>query len=449
MFTQRDLALIKHYLIGGAAIGGGLGLTTSLLNYFNTLKQQAAQPGLGKDTLTINLPAKKTGTEDDDEGQEKVALFGGSAAILAAGAGGLGSYVAVRQLYQALKRKQQKAELERAQQAYLGNLDDTMTEKTASWLAPEQGSSMKWPEVLANAPFSVAAVLGLASAVIANKGLHAAFPEVKEPLRRDPRRVVVRTVGVTRPEDMDGDHEKEAAAVDLDSGFEFALRTLLATASMSEKRASMTYLSDMVHATADGRLAELEAAAQYGPETMFELIKGASDAPIADPFYSMGITALTKSAMLRPTVLSLMSAEYQENYPTVCADARALDGDVQTTLLKLACEVGEGYRHAGCATLADAFKEVPDLEKSAGVFGALEFPMELYNMIMERKNLQNTNKLRDNSMSGKSQASDEEDKTQHPEIIAKDPSAKKFVAKEQDVIDKVLSEEARDGQPQA
>ena len=433
---SRGLALLKHYLIGGSEIGAGIAGATSLANYMNTLQDQAGGDGLGEDTLTLNIPGKK---KRPIGGQEKMAVFEGTPAILGAAAGATGSYMAVRALYQEMKRRQQKADLEKAQQGYIGNLSDLDAQKSASvgLAAPTQGSPMRVPEMLSNAPTATAAVIALASAVLANRGLAKAFPMAKPPLRKDPRRVVIKTVD---PEESSEDQEKEAS-YEMEDGYELAYRVLLAAQEHQEKRANLQYLADMTHAIGNGHLAQIEdTMLSQGPEACFTLVKGASYTPAPEPFYSMAIGAIIKSAALGPVMTSMLAAEYRDAFPMHCDNAAAMSPECQETMAKMSSFIGRSIRHEACSALVPAFADVPELSKEAFGLSDLTFPMELYSMAMERKNLQNTNKLRDHSQSGKSQSSNEEKDSKVPVLSAPgDASAKQFVSKNQDMVDQILS----------
>ena len=58
-FAPRDNQLMRKYLVGGAAIGGGTALVTSLLNYLGTLKDESNETEPDNDTLYLNLRKKR------------------------------------------------------------------------------------------------------------------------------------------------------------------------------------------------------------------------------------------------------------------------------------------------------------------------------------------------------------------------------------------------------
>ena len=61
--TPRSKELIKNYLIGGAAMGGSAALLTSLINYINTLKQQAPADKEREDDETLYLNVNKSAAD--------------------------------------------------------------------------------------------------------------------------------------------------------------------------------------------------------------------------------------------------------------------------------------------------------------------------------------------------------------------------------------------------
>ena len=71
--TDADWYRIKKLAIGGSLVGGGAGVTLSLLNYLNSLKEEAFADSSDKDddTLNIFLPENKVAS---DSLQEKVAM---------------------------------------------------------------------------------------------------------------------------------------------------------------------------------------------------------------------------------------------------------------------------------------------------------------------------------------------------------------------------------------
>ena len=126
ILDERGRRLIGKYLLGGAAAGTSAALATSLVNYYRTLQREAdaaSDTSKDDDILYLNLrqnptnaPKKVKGTQASQEA--KTASISGGLAITGGALAGLGSYAAVRKLYQDYKKKRLQEQLDAAQQGF-------------------------------------------------------------------------------------------------------------------------------------------------------------------------------------------------------------------------------------------------------------------------------------------------------------------------------------------
>lgn len=363
----RDLTLLKHWLVGGAALGGSAALGTSLINYIRGLKEEA-EAGDGKDdedTLYINM----------GKGPVKSAVIGGGIAmtggLLAAG----GAYAAIRAAYQQIKRRQLEERLADAQQGFVDVLDQ---EKGASTKA------MGGVEMATSLPVAATLLLGLGSAALTNAYLKRVFPPAKAPLRRDPKRIVIRQGGLEPereldvvdqkpqpPENQDPDLNKEAR----DNGLEFLLRHSL----MLEKAGSCTGLRDLVGALSVGRHDELVALATEGHDldTILALTKGAG-ACLEEPFTSAAISLAVKSSAFRPVITALVAADFLDRCPSMTKLAAGVPESLQARMIDGICALGEASRHQAFAPYAEAFDSFESKEAAAPGILQLEDLLQLF-----------------------------------------------------------------------
>lgn len=176
-FKEADLELIKHYLIGGAALGGGAALSTSLANHLMDLFSSNKSNPLEKNTL--KLIVKKPEKEISQTKKVSTSLLRGPLAITGGVLTTMGSYALVRHLYQKLKQLQLQNELEEAQDKYVSTLEDqkNLNEKSAS---DDSRKSMGLSETALSAPLAAMLLLSLASGVVSYQTLNKHFPKAKQ-----------------------------------------------------------------------------------------------------------------------------------------------------------------------------------------------------------------------------------------------------------------------------
>lgn len=343
-FNERDSKMIRKMLTGGLALGGSAGLAASLANYIKTLNSERASSSDDDDTMYVTLPPTA----------EKSASLGGGVALAAGGLGTLGSYAAVRKLYQQLKKKRYQQMLDEAQQGYVQELDrDEDPEKQAA-----AGKSMGMLELLTSLPFAAPLVLGLGSGVVTHKLLDDAYPtKGKDKGVQKPKRVVIRRRGDQPLDDENKqgpeaqESEKQASFeldYDLDDGAEFLLHLV----TSGEKSASQSDLPDLVHALASGRHAELESAVVNGTDFALETVKGASTGNKASvSSLELAHTLAVKSGHLGSSVKLLAAAEYNDMAGSFVKMARTLPEHTQEALAGIACVYGAMLRKEATADI--------------------------------------------------------------------------------------------------
>lgn len=338
--TPRSKELIKNYLIGGAAMGGSAALLTSLINYFNTLKQQApADPEReDDDTLYLNL-GKSAG-----EGAGAIDLAAGGLALSGGLLSTLGTYALVRKLYQNIKRKQLQEELDRAQQTFMQNAESEGAAKRAGL----NGQPMSLSEFAISTPVALTLLSAIAAGALTNKALDKTFPRVKKPKDTSPKRIVIRKNPEKEQEEEEKNaYDKIATAEQYDDGLEF-----LTHLCMGSKSASKSELVDIVHAVAQGRGPDLTShILEYGFDSAMDTIKGASEVKITPAQKQAAISYCVKSAALNPIVSMLAAAEYNDMAPKFTKIASLQNEECIETLLKIAGAIGALNRAETAAKL--------------------------------------------------------------------------------------------------
>lgn len=335
--TPRSQALIKNYLIGGAALGGSGALLTSLINYINTLKQQAPKDPEREDddTLYLNVGGNKVATQQSSGATD---LAAGGLALTGGLLSTLGTYALVRKLYQNIKKKQLQEELDRAQNSFLGATEEEASAKVAGLAQPAGGQPMGKAEFLWSAPVAFALLSAIAAGALTNKALDKTFPRVKKPTNSGPKKVVIRKTPKALPEEAQeqAEYDKMASEDQHTDGLEFLMHLC-----MGSKSASKSELVDIVHAVAQGRGPDMvQHMLEYGFDSAMDTIKGASETPITAFQKQMAISYCVKNASLYPVVELLAAAEYNDMAPRFTKVASLQNEECFATLLKVAGAMG-------------------------------------------------------------------------------------------------------------
>lgn len=341
--NPRTAELLKKYVMGGAAIGGGIGLSTSLGNYLNYLRQKSVNADKDTshddDVLYVDVPHEKqanatlTGLPGVGSG---IALAGGTVSMLGANA-------LVKKLYAMYKKRELQKDLDEAQQVYWDK--STMPKQAFAQQAP--GKPVSALELASGTPVSLTLLAALASGVVANKTLSHYFPsrDKKEgPLAAvKPKQVKVRYVN-KQPEE--GQEKQASAESDLDMDNLLRDFAMISVLDGIDKEAS--YFPDLVYAVADGRIEEIkENLVSSNAIAALELVKGASQAtyPTSDQKWA-AISLLNRTDELAPITEQLFAAEVAESLPFFTKLASTYDEDTSETLCKIAATTYAGLASA-------------------------------------------------------------------------------------------------------
>lgn len=338
ILSQRDTDLIKQYLLGGAALGGGTALVTSLINYLKHLNKSKTEKD--DDTLYVY---------QDTDGEEKKASLGGGLAITGGLLSSIGAYALVKKIYASLRKQEAQEELDAAQNAFLSvqgykqtdkpknksTEDNEGTEKKAS-----EGKPMSVLETITSIPVALPLILALGSGVVAHKMLDKSFPATKKPVKA-PRRIEIvnKPTAIEEEEDAEKEEIEKPAFVRESDGMEFLLRMLA-----MEKKATSD-VCNLIAATATGQLPSFKQAVDtIGYIDSLNLVKGASARKV-DPFAEhLAITYLAKSARFKDMTGIIAAGEFAERHPDFFKMACALPESDKEDLYNIMQIVGHSVR---------------------------------------------------------------------------------------------------------
>lgn len=330
-FTPQELKVLKNYLLGGAALGGGVGALMGVGNMAVDLRRQADdQVKEDDDTLFLTLPKKA------DVGVTAIGsgLAAGTLSLLAMNA-------LVRKVFQAAKRRDVQAELDSAQRANLNGLESLG--KSAA-----DGRSLGPSEYLGGGSVAAALLTALASGIISYKTLGKYFPPVNRPANPLPKRVkILQAPSSSTPAPAVADAEKQAAAE------EFMVRMAL-----TNVKAASGSLGDVIAAMAQGRGSELQQVlGEYGNDAMFSACWGAASIPVTKRAADLAITAVVKSASLGPVVAALAASEICDAYPSLTATAWATPDSEKQALWDYGAALGENFQEQTLFSVKQASAE--------------------------------------------------------------------------------------------
>ena len=248
--------------------------------------------------------------------------------------GVVGSYAAVRKMYQNLKKRRMQKLLDDAQ---IGFAETSAQEADAAKQASQQPPAAKpngrpfgMLDTITSSPVAATLLLMLGSGALTHSYLNKTFPAVKSAKPPTPKRVIVK---YRDPEEED---VEKTASFSEDDGFEFIIKTLLA--GMAEKSASD--LANIIYACAEGRSREIEESLEFGLDTSLDLIKGASIGSLSDDQVNLGISLALRNPVLEPTVKLLACAEWNDMTPSSVKLASTLEDDQRASLAGLVCALG-------------------------------------------------------------------------------------------------------------
>lgn len=329
----RTKLLMQKFLVGGGAVGAGIGLSTSMANYLKYLSDKADKPESAKDddVLYVNVP------EDKLEKHANISKWPGVGSGLALSSGVVGLLVAnalVNKMYGGFKKKRLQKDLDQAQQVYW---NDHTVEKEA---AADSRKPMSTLESISGIPVSLTLLAALASGVTSYKALNHYFPSRDPDEEPDykPKEVKVRPMPI-EPEAEEEGLPKEASAEQIETlARDLALMSLL---DGMDKRAS--FLPDLVHAVAKGRLEEIKENFDLTDiSSTLGLTKGASLHSDITPIEKWAaISLINRTPELSSAVGLLLAAEVEEELPFFSKSAAFLTEEDRDGVLKMAAAAYE------------------------------------------------------------------------------------------------------------
>lgn len=443
-FGPNDADTIRKWLIGGASLGAGAGLITSLINYLNGLNKNKK----ADDDDTLYVYKKAAAVKDHTYLATPTALVGGTLATL-------GSYALIRKLYTAFKLKEAQAELDRAQKAFITTSGYGVAKKKKKKDKDEEEEQEKsasrrgltTSEVLLALPILIPALSALAGGTAAYKLLDKNFPTtIKRPSA--PKRIEV----IEKPDEDQEEYEKTASATEREADSrEFLIRLALLTKNASHE----SDLSNLVAATASGELEAFEkTASTIGFINALDTVKGAAERTDIDPLAEhVAICLLAKKASICEQVGILAASEFADTQTHSYHQACALDEHQQDCLFKAAGCLGRAIRWELSEELG--VKAPKNMEKQASIVPGVEdiAMSQLLKLIQNKKNADGDDEIEEGSSSAATDTSGEEaditdedspsrrKKKDKVKFISNSKSSRRgFLANiEPDIIDKILT----------
>ena len=333
--TPEDTALIKHYLLGGAAIGGGAAAITSLLNHMKDIRASESYDK-DEDDSTLKLKLRTV----PPPAMPKMASVRGGVAIVGGTLAAAGAYHLVRSLYQKYKEREAQQELDNAHTGFVDVLDQKAEQPTKHATVP--GKPMSMGEHLTSTPVAALLMAMLASGAISYHALKRTFPETKPAARIGPKRVVVEREPM-KPQPAET-QEPEAATPAMDSSAKYAsvTRFLLDTVCHVSPNSQT---ADLVNAVAAGRFEELDQLAKTaGVEAIYDVVKNAS-APDSEELRHAACGFLARHPFYEPVVAVMAAAEFAEIAPT-CFKAACEQEYLHDEYLDAAEAISNAYTEA-------------------------------------------------------------------------------------------------------
>lgn len=343
-WTQGDTNLMRASLLGGAGVGGSVALLAGLLNQFHTLRADKKEEE-EKNELAVQIPLrKKTATAAPaapsfENGElnptwRSLAMFVPTTVL-----GGIGAFHGTKKIYEMLKQRELQKELDAAQRDY----QEALAQEQRATKKANAGIKVPYTEADMLKMVAGAGIIipGLASALLTHKLLDQQFPEIRKGLPTSEGLKPVRLKYVkVEDEELGPDGKplaKKVASEELDL-YPSALLHVANVVMAREKIASISWIPDMVHATALGQHDEV-AQAILSPDPLSDaslsLIKGASATPIPRALRNAAIIKLATDKATGPAFKTLLVAEANDMSPWLTKLAGALPEDAQEAIFNI------------------------------------------------------------------------------------------------------------------
>ena len=350
-----DWPTVLKLMGGGALLGTGVGAGSALVNYLSNLNAKAKarqDTSRDDDVLYLDLPARPAapvpGTKVAAAGSPATFAFGGLGTML----GAYLAYNAVRGAYSNVRRKQLQKELDAAQHAYLGGLDQSAQMQKAA-------AAFSGINKVVGSGYLAGLLTILGSAVLANKVLQKQFPDRPQRHPHQPRKIVIRTL---RGDGMD--KEVPAAGAITPDATENLTRL-----NMANLKSASWGLTDLVAHAALGGCQEFKRNVEtLGLDSALDLIKGASEREVSPIAENLAISWIAHDPLVSEAIQPYLAAQLFEDSPTFAKAASALanspdidEGDLED-LIGLTEVVAQTTREA---CFAPVMSRIPEVKSAA------------------------------------------------------------------------------------
>ena len=362
--NKEHQRMLQKWLLSGLATGVGVGSGVSMVNWLKSVQQDASEARKEEDDtiyVNVNRPTKAANFLEGAWAPGLIATGG-----LTAAAGG---YALVRNLAQALKRKQLQERIDKAQQIYVdGVLGPPNTgDKEANSEGRGPGAGETLGAIMSAIPYLIAATSG----GLAYKALDKYFPKLKPTENRElrPKRVVVRYR--KQNEEQEPEVDKEASFEVSDTEEQLSRAFMIRCACEMEKQAGVeSDLLDLVSAVTQGRFEEMQdhiKSRDLDTCSVLDLIKGASYEPANELQEAIAFDLLSKSASLSPVAEILAVSAIIDHIPRLVLNASEYGQAPHLAFQKIAAVIEIAERQDFNELINDASKSAAEIKEIPAV----------------------------------------------------------------------------------
>lgn len=425
ILNDEDKAIIKKFLLGGLALGGGTAAITSLLNYFNA-KSKEQETNADDDVIYVYR----------DKNPEKSASALGLGIGAAAGTGtAMLAYSLVKKLYLDMRKKEAQEKLDKAQHIFIDaqgykelkkeeekkrdrqlekhrGEDEEEGDDGQEKSAADEGRAPSFLEGVLSAPVAIPLLLTLAAGITTNEILKQNFSPPK-PKIKPPKKIEF----VDKPDADQLEYAKSAGygeEDEMDDAAEFMIRLTLEN-PVDE--------SDLVNLVKTAAMGGGEGLKDTVMTTSFpvalKMVKGAS-ARTTDPLADhLAVCWLNKSARLKNCVRLVAAGEFVEKYPELYKQACHMPDWEKVGLLKLAALMGAAVRAERSSELGIRMEKKADVVNVGGGSGQEE---DLLSELIAKINKERQDQMADQGQYGEEEMDDRDKVTEGDEYESSDTS---------------------------